>query len=345
MKRWLFAVAGMTLVTLFTVGGVRLWQRYHRVELPEMRADGSALQTARTLREVLDEPMGVTRFAFTSVASPICQEFWRQTVQTRLFAWMSEVDELGWQRPDECIDEEPAILSRLARAVQVACLKRHSERKGPEQQACQEALFNYRLKLADALTGSQKNYLDMPLPLLLAKVIGDQFAEEPGDRVQLASFWAMIDALKSREPDWFPAQKLIVTMLYLRQKVEEDGDLKAQIGERLTKEIDQAITMNNRDPHVLEIELARQLEGDEGSPELETFAVKYPNSALAQYYWASMQCRENNGPDCVSTLEKTASLAPDEPRFRETLDKVRQASNKADPALFDLEPHFDIFNW
>jgi hypothetical protein len=344
VRRWWLAVGVIATVTLITVSSVRLWQRFNRVELPDMAAQTEAARPGRILREVLDEAMSVKQFSFGKTPSPVCREFWRQAMQMRLFAWMSEVDEVGWQRPDECTEDEPEILSRLSRGVQVACLKRHMERKGPEQYACQEALFNYRLKLADALTAGQKNYLDMPLQLLLAKIIADRFAE-PADMIPLADFWAMIDALQNREPDWFPVQKLIVTALYLRQRAEEDADLKAQVGERLTREIDRATAMNNRDPHILEVELLRQVEGDEGGPELETFAMKHPDSALAQYYWASVLCRENNGPDCISALEKSASLAPDEPRFRETLDKVRQAAKKSDADLFDLRPNFDIFNW
>lgn len=344
MKRWLVAIVVLTIGMVATIGGVRYYQRHGQAETALGPVTDRPLD--RTLKDILDEPIAMSSLHFGATASPVCQEFWRQTLKTRLFIWMTEVDEMGWQHPDECSEEEPVVLSRLVRAIQVNCMKRHPDRKALEQLSCQESLFHYRIKLADTLSADQKNYFDMPLGLLLAKVIGDPLGEEPGQRAPLPDWWAMIDALEKREPDWFPIKKLLVVAFFWRQRVEEDADLRAQIGERLTKAIDAATASNSRDAKILEIELLRQLDsGEEGSSEIEKFAMKYPDSALAQYFWASVLCREGSRAECLSVLEKAVTMSPDEPRFRDTMERVRQTESVTNPALFSLAPRFDIFDW
>jgi hypothetical protein len=344
MNRGLLTVGLIALVTFLTIVGVRSFQRRNQIELPAPRV--TDIMPERSMKDILDEPLLVRRFEFTKGANPVCQEFWRQVVHTRLYAWMREVDEIGWHRPDECADDESEVLSRLARGVQISCLKRHSDRTGLEQQTCQQAMFSYRIRLADELTKGQKNFLDMQIALLVTKILSDQLAQEEGERAALTDFWAMTEALEKREAEWFPVRKLLVVALFNRQRIEQDGDLRAQIGERLTQQLEAATVLNGHDEKILEVELMRQAGlGDEGTTEIEKFALKYPDFALAQYHWASVLCKEGNRPECLSALEKAVSLKPEDARFRDSLERVRQIEKVTDPALFALEPQFDIFNW
>lgn len=344
MSRWLTAVGLIAVVTIATVATVRIWQRRNPIELPP--ASQTDMVPERSLKEILNEPLQVRRFEFTKGAAPVCMEFWRQVVHTRLNAWLREVDEMGWQRPEECDEDEPGILSALARGVQLACFKRHSDRKAFEQQACHQALFSYRVKLADGLTREQKNFLDMQLALLVTKLVADQLGRDESERAPLTDFWSMVDALERREPEWFPMRKLLVISLFHRQRQEDDADLKAQIGENLTRQLEGATAMNQQDEKILEVELLRQAGmGEEGSSEIEKFATQYAGFALAQYHWASVLCKQGRRPECLAALEKAVSLKPDDARFRESLEAVRQTEKVTDPGLFALEPRFDVFNW
>lgn len=345
MRRFLGAAIAIARVTFVIIFSVRYLQNRTRVQLNAVSEGTQIAEPQRNVKDLVSQAISLNMFNLGGNAAALCQEFWRQTVQSRLSTWLNEVHMMGWKRPDECIQYEPPILSRLARAVQVVCVKRGSDETA-EQNACNSALLNYRLKLIDSLTTAQRNYLDMPISILVAKILSDLLAQDEAERTALPDFWARIDALQAREPEWFPAQKITVVSLYYRQKAEEDADLKVQLSERLSAQLNKATAMDGRDPQILEIELLRQVDqGEEGAQEIEKFAMKYPDFALGQYHWAAILCRENNRPECLSTLEKTVSLKPRDSRFSTTLQKVRATEIVTDPTFFTLVPDFDILSW
>lgn len=342
MRRWLLLIVLVTAAV-----GAGIWYKFSsgkRVHLEATQeTDSGAAESVTSMRQVLESPLEVQVMEINGPSE--CGEYWRQTLKLSLTDWLSESAEMGFAHPQSCFALEEGKVADAAQLAVVKC-------QGPESKAddrqkiCQQALLNYRTLLADSLSRERKNYLDMPLPLLITKVYAEVLTGGVGSQRSVAELLSMVEALRSRDGAWYPALKLGLAALFLREISEEDQSLKPQLSQKVNELIDVLTAMNNSDGEILEVELLRQLNsGSDGYGEIEDFAHKQAQSAEAQYYWAAVQCREGHREGCLTSLDDAIRLAPQESRYQKTKQSVESSSDPGQSEMFSLRLSFDILSW
>lgn len=248
------------LPVLFFVLAIGIWFGYRRLHRPVIDAPLSLIGSAvtgkeRSLAEEMDISLDVRSLVSAKSPSPMCQASWLATLDQKQSTWLDMTEKTGQFHTPECVPGEWETLRRQVLKTEAAC--------GGDRRDCRAQLVIYRAKLVDGLTTDLHNYLDMPLSLLISKAYAQTMLDPTDTPKPLNDLLAMVDAISSRRPGWFPGRKLAIVVLFQREQSETDDELKSQVSARLDREIEAALAAVHDDPIVREIDRRRQDQEEE----------------------------------------------------------------------------------
>ena len=275
-----YVVLALILMS-FAVSGKIGWDYFkrhqqHRIlgTLPTENTDLNA--PVMTMKDRVGQALDLSNIDFPKQASAACVDFWKSILGTSLSDWYQQMNQLGWNRPNECQSSESASVAELAAAAKNYCVLGDAPNV-----PCQQAVLKYRTKLTSQIFANRRNYVDMQLTLLLNKIYGQALISGAEEAASASELFNMIDNLNKREAKLYVARKLAVLALYRAQDQETNPELKASLNQRLSSEIDQAKALQSGDPEILTLDLMRQTLATEEDSETQEQVSQDPEQDVA----------------------------------------------------------------
>lgn len=233
------------------------WDHFRRQQQalilsPSREVPQAVATSTNSMKDLIGAPLESGNLSFPIKSTSACQLFWRELLSKPLTTWFSETAAQGWNPPASCAQEEGSEVATVGQQIAPSCAQKDSL-------GCQTALLNYRTKLAAMLNKSVRNYVDMPISLLLTKMY-DQVLIEGENTTSAADVLSMVENLVRREGNRFSVRKLVVAALYSVQARETDPELKNSYRLKLSTEIDQAKALQKGDALIARFESQRQNE-------------------------------------------------------------------------------------
>ncbi len=229
--------------------------------------------------------------------------------------------------------EQFELQSEQVSAFYAACRYIPEQHKIASEAECSQALAMYRMNKIDQVTADRTDYRAMSLPLLMNKIMARFQSSKPGTDAWDQNV-EMIQVLIEREPQFFAARKALVASLMPQMK---DSDIIDQVATATQN----ARRLNPQDYELQEIELLVSQLG--GQPEAaDAFVASNPQSPLGYYYRASNLLKSGNREAAIADLEQAIALAPQDQRYKSTLQKL--LSNEPGVNHFEVKVGFSFDN-
>ncbi|MGE0763981.1 MAG: hypothetical protein AB7N80_11935 [Bdellovibrionales bacterium] len=274
MKNLVLVVLGFLIIGLVAKSGWDRLRHRQQQELVEGTENPETLAPpVSDIKDLIGRPVDTKNGEINPRATPVCQQFWRLALESTLREWFQEVEELGWNHPAECLAEEPQVATVWAQAAEQVCNKTPVPPADPSDMPttfkknsdeCYTALLNYRTQMLNEIFRNKRNYVDMPVSLLLTKLYAVALDEKSAAQVPTVELLSMAESLTKREPHVFSIRKLVAMALFSGQRKESDPALKNELNVKLNEHINSADTMERSDKDLQQLRLLIQSDsGDE----------------------------------------------------------------------------------
>jgi tetratricopeptide (TPR) repeat protein len=249
-----------------------------------------------------------------------------------------------------CVQEQQALSKHFGdiHKAMAECLvldkeqmtKTDDENQQPEFESkileCTMQSVFYRALLTEMLTKDAENLHSFDSVVLVYKMHGMLQSGELFE--QLPKLTEVATILAEKEPDLYPAVKASIIFKIL--SLDKDK-IETEKWSQLMEDVNQLDSFLVDDPERLELKSyikkhEFQEEVDKGLSFFETQFEENPESSAARYYLAWSLWSNHKKPEALGHLEALAKKMPDDKRYIETLNEIKNADPK------DGKPYFSI---
>lgn len=236
--------------------------------------------------------------------------------------------------------EPPAELANYQANFREQCLEKK------DQKACYTAAFFYRAHITEFLTKDERPDQISDPKVLIDKLFA-RFLVNPVSAAEIA------DRLVELQPDYYPAsQAAVLSRLFDLFKGDGKPNPDSPEFRRVTDGIEKLSQMNPSDPQNVELQMLLGSIGDNSAERVkdmaESFERQSPHSATSAYYLAWAEYKLGDAEAGARWLARAAQLAPNDPRIKETQEKIKanpyfyKSPNEKDRSVFTATFSFNI---
>jgi hypothetical protein len=309
------------------------------LSLPIKREQGK--QVAETLQKPTTALSGAGEQ--TSDADQFCHSEWHEFVAVTPEDWILQARGQSNVFDPRCMAVLEAMISdKSPLDTLLKCISQidQEDRSGKPSRSCIEAALMARALVIESLFSGNVDFANQSEEVLLNRVMAgfllqQQTPEKIGQLIQ------MTDAQIEKDADSYPANKARASLLFMQQASFNTGDQNL---------IDQALArcadLNPDDAEIQEAKIALPVlfgKPNEMRSRAEEFFSADPENPVALYFRAGSFWESGNVQEATATFERIVNSGTSNPRYKNTLDKIRLATPK-EKGHFSVSMSINLLN-